>query len=183
MEETTFETPQPQDWRFAAMYAELVRWGLCWLRAGGGRTSRFDIVQVLAGDAKEDPAKLRIVASDYVDPPDPADDRPIQWTKPEIERAGRLHSRVIRLPLQHRLVLQVYFNETVARFFDDLMPDKQAAVVRDLTHWRGEPLGVNARIARFNRTTGAHERGIRTDEFIPIRDRGIRMLANQERFL
>jgi hypothetical protein len=153
---------QPWDYYgFSPMYARLVEYGLCYLRSGEGRHKRI------------------------IEWQDWARDRYIKrvWTGAEIEAAARLHSRIIRLPLRHNLVLQVFFNESCASYWPKLEPDKQDEIIADLTLWTGGPPGVNVRIHNANREWGWNVAPIRPEEFIPIRDRGIRMLCNGEKVL
>lgn len=144
---------------FARMYERLVEYGLCYLRSGPGRHKR-----ILEWETDRLPERR-------------------QWTAPEIEAAGRLHSRIIRLPLRHNLVLQVFFVESCAGFWPELKPELQELIIHDLTYWSGGPPGVNARIRNANRECGYTVPTITPEQFLLIRDRAIRMLCNGERIM
>lgn len=146
---------------FSTMYARLVEYGLCYLRSGEGRHKRI------------------------IDWQDWARDRYIKrvWEGCEIEAAARLHSRIIRLPLRHNLVLQVFFNESCATYWPELRAERQELILHDLTYWSGGPPGVNARIRNANRECGWDVPTITPALFLPIRDRAIRMLCNGERMI
>ena len=162
------------------MHRRLVDYGLCWLRAGGDtQIVRRQIIQHTPGDA-EDPENLSIVPTNYRDP-DP-DRKARQWTRIEIDNAGKLHSRIIRLPLKvHALTIQVFYSETCAAEWASVLPNQKADILRDLTFWPSAPYGVNARLRRYGAETGQKVPPIRADEFVPIMLRGIRMLVNGER--
>lgn len=165
---------RPRD-DFDAMYRRLVQWGLCWIRAGGGKDvklARKEVVEV-------EPGVHRILLTHYAEP-DP-DKKPRKWTPKERRAAEQLNSRVIRLPFTHRTVLQVFFTEDIAQDFDIWPTDKKIQIIHDLTHWQLRPWGVNRRIANYNRDLGLHIPTIWPSHFLPIRDEGIRMLCNQER--
>lgn len=162
---------------YEAMYRRLVDWGLCWLRAGESGIEPSTIIKI-----KIDGEDERIERVPYRDP-DP-DKRPRQWSRAEIDAAGRLHSRVIRLPrVVHRVVLQVFFAETVAAYWHEIEPNSRRGMVQDLTQWNGKPSGVNARLRVYNRECGASEPLIRPDHFEPILNRGVRLLCNNERVI
>lgn len=146
---------------FSRMYERLVIYGLCYLRSGEGRHKKI------------------------IEWQDWARDRYIKrvWTGSEIDEASRLHSRIIRLPLRHNLVLQVFFGEACAADWAEIDIDKQELIIHDLTYWAGGPPGVNARIRNANREWGWNVATINEAEFLIIRDRGIRMLCNSERML
>lgn len=159
---------------YEAMYKRLVDWGLCWLRAGESGIEASTIIKIKV-DGEDD----RFERVPYRDP-DP-DQRPRQWSRAEIDAAGRLHSRVIRLPrVVHRIVLQVFFAETIAEFWSYVDPNARRDMVRDLTQWNANPPGVNARLRTFNRACGASEPLIHADDFEPILRRAVKMLCNNE---
>lgn len=143
---------------YTRMYARLIEYGLCYLRGGKGLNT-----QIIKWESD-----IRVA------------DR-IEWSRPQIESAARLHSAIIRLPLAHNLVLQVFFNEACALFWDEIEPEKQNAIVRDLTLWPDRPPGLNTRIRRANREWGTQVQPIHWMGFIPLRDEAIHMLCNRER--
>lgn len=145
---------------YSTMYQRLVDYGLCYLRSGAGRNQ-----QIIRWESDITPERR-------------------EWSRPEIEAAARLHSRIIRLSLRHNLVLQVFFNESCASFWSEIEPEKQAAIIRDLTLWPSGPPGVNARIRNANRDCGRTlDQPIHPDQFILIRDRSVKMLCNAESLL
>lgn len=158
------ESEDSQAWNysgFARMYERLVIYGLCYLRSGEGRHRKI------------------------IEWQDWARDRYIKrvWTGSEIEDAARLHSRIIRLPLRHNLVLQVFFGEACAADWAKLKPELQEEIIHDLTYWSGGPPGVNARIRNANKEWGWNVPTINEFDFLLIRDRAIRMLCNSETLL
>lgn len=162
---------------YAAMYRRLVDWGLCWLNAGESGRVPQTIIKIKV-EGEDD----RYEVVHYRDP-DP-DRKPRQWTRVEIEAAGRLHSRVIRLPrVEHRIVLQVFFNEYAAEYWHLIDPRAKDDMLRDLTNWNGTPKGVNARLRDYNAECGQNEPLIHWTQFEPILERGIRILCNNERLL
>lgn len=144
---------------FAAMHARLLDYGLCYIRGGKGRTA-----QIIEWDSD-----VRLERR--------------EWSQPEIDAAGRLHSRIIRMPLQHSIVTQVFYGETVAHYWDEIAPDAKAKILQDLVRWPKSPKGVNARITDANRGWNTNVSGIRPDQFMDIRNRAIAMLVNGERML
>lgn len=157
------------------LHERLVDYGQCWIRDGSPQgLARLDTVKVKGEDD-------RIVATTYRDP-DP-DKRPRQWTRPEIEAAGRLHSRIIRLPLVHSLTIQVFYGEASAEYWWSIEPDEKVRILRDLTTWPKRPYGVNPRIAHYTRATQDWVPPIRPAEFLTIMLRGMRILVNSERML
>jgi len=158
-----------------AMHGRLVEYGLCWIRGGAGRAEQ--IVQMRDKKTGEiDEVLLRRGIRDE----DPGLDRR-EWTRPQVERACRLHRLICALPLQHSIVVQVFYGEWVAECWDDINPDRKAAILRDLTHWRGRPKGVNARIAEANIHRRTNTAGIWPGKFLDLLHDGIRMLINAER--
>ena len=147
------------DYAFSAMHARLLDYGLCWIRGPHGR-----LTQIIEWESNVRPERR-------------------EWTQPEIESAGRLHSRIIRMPLQTSLVLQVFYGEAVAHDWDTIRPEIQYKILRDLTFWPSHPKGVNPRIDKANRECGTNVSRIRECDFMAIRDRGIRMLCNGDRML
>ncbi len=144
---------------FAAMYARLVDYGCCFLSRSNGRNQ-----QIIRWESDVVPERR-------------------EWSQPEIEAASRLHSRIIRLPLRQNLVTQIFFNERCASFWPEIHPDKQKQIIRDLTLWPSGPPGVNARISKANRDQQWSVAPMHPAEFLPVRDRAIRMLCNGERML
>ncbi len=150
---------QHKPFLFSRMYARLVDYGLCYLRSGAGRNT-----QIIRWESDITPERR-------------------EWSRPEIEAAARLHSRIIRLPLRNNLAIQIFFNESCASFWSDIHPDKQKQIIRDLTLWPSGPPGMNARIKNANRDSGGQVMPIHPEEFIAVRDRGIQMLCNGEALL
>ena len=100
------------------------------------------------------------------------------WTGAEMDAARMLHSAVIRLPeVRQRLVLQVFYRERMAEWWEDWNPERRYALARDLT------IEVNARIRRYNATVMDKAVSVRGDDFDGIRLRAIRVLVNNERVL
>lgn len=166
-----------RDTEFARMWKRLTDYGLCYLRAGSSGIEPSTIIKI---KREGEPDEYQRVA--YRDP-DP-DRKPRQWSRAEIDAAARLHSRVIRLPrVAHRIVLQVFFAETVAAYWSELDPEAKLPMLRDLTNWHANPPGVNARIKMYNRECAAQEAAIHWSDFEPILHRGIRILCNNERML
>lgn len=173
------------------MHETLRDYGLCYLRGGASDTEtiRREIVQHEPGDKNpktglsDDPAKLRILPTNYREP-DLSRKPTRKWTGIEVEKFARLHSRIIRLPLiVHSLTIQVFYRESCAAEWADIPPSEKADILRDLTNWPSRPYGVNARLRRYNSETGQKVAPIRSDEFLPIMLRAVRLLVNQERML
>lgn len=100
------------------------------------------------------------------------------WTGAEMDAARMLHSAVIRLPeVRQRLVLQVFYRERMAEWWEDVNPERQFAIARDLT------IEVNARIRRYNQDARDKVVSINAADFKGIRERAIRVLVNNERLL
>lgn len=164
---------------FATMDERLVEYGLCWIR-GGKSDSGDQIVKMRDEVTKE---VYEVLMSRRREWESDHGMTPREWSEPDKQKAGRLHSLIIRLPLQHSMVLQVFYGEWVAEVWGKLPPNIQAAAIRDMTNWRGKPKGVNARIADANRARGTDVPGIYPGRFLPLRDDGIRMLINLDRRL
>lgn len=175
--------PQPgtadTDDAFQRMHARLLEWGLCFLRGGGNivDVARADIVRV--NNKIGDEAVYQQTSSTYRET-DPTFERH-DWTQPQIEAAGRLHSRVIALPIQRSLVLQVFYFQEDAEFWSELRPSEQQARILDMTRWQGRPPGVNPRIERHNREQYDFVPPIVPEWFMSIRHRAIRELMARER--
>jgi hypothetical protein len=175
--------PQPStddaDDAFQRMHVRLLEWGLCFLRGGANivDVARPDIVRVNNKTGAE--AVYQQTSSTYREM-DPTFERR-DWTQPQIEAAGRLHSRVTALPIQRSLVLQVYYFQEDAEFWSELRPAEQRLRVIDMTHWQGQPLGVNPRITRHNREQYDCVPPIVPELFMSIRHLAIRELMARER--
>lgn len=173
---------------FTAMHKRLIDWGLCYLRGGASVVDAVREDRVRSNNKIKEEATWKLTSTPYREA-DPVFDRR-QWTQPQIEAAGRLHQRVIALPMQRSLVLQVYYFEEHAQYWDELRPHEQAERIRDLTLWEGRPLGVNPRIKEHNCQL-RHDYGdgvaqvplIVPEAFMPIRHRAIRELIARERGL
>lgn len=169
----------------ADMHDRLVKWGLCWLRGGGGdvKLSRPQLIEVEPRKDGEDgvrPEDCRILMTTYRDP-DP-NHKPTFWTPAQISAAELLHSRVIRLPLlTHRLTLQVFYADWRAAEWYKLDSDEQAKIIRDFTVWRSAPFGVNARIDHYNRECGTRVAPINPRQFMPAMSEAIGLLIKGER--
>lgn len=168
-----------RDIAFAAMDERLVEYGLCWIR-GGKRDERDQIVKIKDEKTKQIIEVLmhrrREWESDH-------GMTPREWSEPDKEEAAALHSNIIRLPLRHGIVIQVYYGEWVAECWDGLPVAVRIQALHDMTEWRGKPKGVNARIVDANRDRGTHAAGVLPSQFMDLRDDGIRMLINLERRL
>lgn len=171
---------------FTAMDKRLLDWGLCYLRGGASVVDavREDVVR--SNNRTDGEATWKRTSTPYREA-DPVFERR-EWTQPQIEAAGRLHQRVIALPMQRSLVLQVFYFEEDAAYWDDLQPHEQAQRIRDMTLWKGHPLGVNPRIDEHNsqlRQRYGDSVGqvplIVPEAFMPIRYRAIRELVARER--
>lgn len=180
------ESAPPKIDAFAAMHARLIDWGLCYLRGGASVVdcSRADAVRV--NNKTGDDAIWEQTTTPYREA-DPVFDKR-DWTQPQIEAAARLHDRVIALPIARSLVLQVFYFEEDAQFWDDFTPKQQEERIRDLTLWAGRPPGVNKRIAEHNRQLRQrYGDGINIvppivpEAFTAIRHRAIRELVARER--
>lgn len=155
------------------MHERLVEYGLCWIRGGKGKTEQIVVVKDANGVRKE-----IIIRPDWdsdVKPP------PREWARVEIERAGKLHSLILKLPLQHSIVVQVFYGEEVAQCWDAVRLDARPQILRDLTHWNKRPKGVNPRIADANLARHTNAPGIYHGKFMDIRDEALRMLLNLQR--
>lgn len=171
---------------FEAMYKRLVDYGLCYLRAGTTGMVPVTIIKIKV-EGEDD----RFERVHYRDPE--PDKKPRQWSMLDIEKAARLHSRIIRLPrVVHRMVIQVFFNETVAEGWHKIDPQTKTPVIdprakpdvlRDMTNWNGQPKGVNARLRDYNADQKQSEPLIHWTQFEPILHRGIKILCNNERML
>lgn len=159
---------------FTAMHDRLVQYGLCWIRGGGGPTESIIVIEDQDG-IREESVKGKPEAE--VD----NKERPRQWTRAEVEAAGALHRLILKLPLQHSIVVQVFYGEWVAECWHQFNPERQRAIIRDLTYWSGRPKGVNARIVDANKARHTHVSGISPTRFMEVRDDGVRMLINLER--
>ena len=153
--------PQPiadnADDAFQRMHERLLEWGLCFLRGGGNIVERSTYRET-----------------------DPTFERR-DWTQPQIEAAGRLHTQVTALPIQRSLVLQVFYFQEDAKWWSELQPAEQQLRVFDMTHWQGRPPGVNPRITRHNRETYDCVPPIVPEKFMAIRHKAIRELMARER--
>lgn len=141
-----------------AMHARLVEYGRCFLQGGAGRITGQRCI-------------IDRIQDDYVLP---------EWSGEQCHDALMLHRLVVRLPIRHRLVLQVFFGERIARKWGELTPETQDEFLRDMTFWPRYPYGVNPRLANYARATSTAPERIQPRDFLPIRDRGIRMLVNAE---
>lgn len=113
-----------------------------------------------------------------------------EWSGDERAAAFALHGRVIRLPeVRQRLVLQVFYRESCAAWWDELEPRQKRIWEAKLTHFVDlsgalDPLhGVNKRLAMYEQSTGTKVARIREWEFTPIRERAIRQLVANERIV
>lgn len=171
---------------FAAMHKLLLDWGL-YLRGGGAivDAARPDVIRVnnqLPGDG----AIYHKTTTQYRES-DPRFDRR-EWTQPEIDLACLLHNRVIALPIQRSLVLQTFYFQEDAKWWDELSAADQWQRVLDLTNWAGRPQGVNPRIEEHNeQLRQRYGDGIGVvplivpEAYLPIRHRAIRELMARER--
>lgn len=169
---------------FTAMHKRLLRMGL--ILRGGGRivdACREDVVR--AANEPWESAELRKTRTPYREP-DPSYQRR-DWTQPQIDAAGQLHNRVTALPIQRSLVLQAFYFEEDAEFWNELTPAQQWERIVDLTTWTGKPPGVNARIHEHNAQLRQRYGdvpmvpAIIPEAFMPIRHRAIRELVARER--
>lgn len=100
------------------------------------------------------------------------------WTGAEIDAARLLHSAVIRLPeVRQRLILQVFYRERVAEWWDDVDQERRYAMVEALT------IEVNARIRRYNLEVRDKAAAVNPAAFEGIRLRAVRVLANNDALL
>lgn len=177
-ETSTFGDPALEPW-----HLQLVDYGLCWLRGGERDVDSMhgELIQKLPGDKNkrtglsDDPSKLRVITTGYHDPDE---EPPTYWSQPQIERAGRLHARIIRLPLMaHTLAIQIFYGDAAAKEWPKLPPDEKEKLLRDFVFWPGPPYGINARLKR----AGDSRRLGSPNEFLPLLLRAIRILMNGDR--
>ena len=163
----------------AAMHRRLLQWGLCYLRGGAAVVDacRADIVR--SNNKTGDDAEYTVTRTPYREP-DPAFQRR-EWAQPQIDAARLLHNRVTALPIQRSLVLQVFYFQEDAEFWDEIGVAEQQQRIRDMTLWEGKPLGVNPRIVRHNRERYDNVPKIVPEAFMSIRHRAIRELVARER--
>lgn len=176
------QVARAQNEAFEAWHRELLHWGLCYLR-GGGRDvdiARPDIVRV--NNKTKEEAIYRETTTTYREP-DPSFERR-DWTQPDIDRAARIHGRVLMLPTARSLVLQVFYFEEDAKDWANW----DLGRIADLTIWPGQPLGVNPRIRQHNRDmrqrygpTVEPVPLIVPEAFLAIRHRAIRELMARDR--
>jgi hypothetical protein len=167
------------------LHRQLVLYGLCFLR-GGSRIvdARYrEIVAVapgasIAGDGRDDPNGKRVVTTSYseIEATTRRD-----WLQSEIDAARSLHARVLRLPIQRSLVVQVFYACEYAEVWTTLSSNRQQTLLHELTHWPRPPRGVNARIDDHNRERGDHVPHIVHELFPMILHRATRELLARER--
>ena len=132
-----------------AMHLRLVAWGAIMLRGGSGPR--------LAWESDDDQYDRR------------------EWSGADQDAARALHSLVIQLPeVRQRLVMQVFYREPCAPYWQTFPFDRQARVCDDLA------IEVNRRIRAYNAQGVGLATTIRSEDFDPVRWRAVRMLVNRE---
>lgn len=171
------------------MHDKLVRYGHCWLRGGKGAARIIVKVKVRDefGRVQKDEYGKDVEVEQLIRPselyPDDPKKKKREWTQNDIDAAGRLHARVIRLPMRHAILLQVLYSDAKSEWWLDLMPDERLQHIRDLVNWNGHPRGINQRIADANKDRGTKEPPIHFLDFEGIWRRALQMLINAERML
>jgi hypothetical protein len=169
---------------FGAMHTLLLDWG-AFLRGGGAIVDAARLHTVRADNKEVGEAACHKLSTKYRER-DPSYNRR-DWTQPEIDLAGLLHNRVIALPIQRSLVLQTFYFQEDAKYWDDLPTAEQWQRILDLTHWAGRPQGVNPRIDEHNQQLRQRYGEvvivppIVPEAFMSIRHRAIRELIARER--
>jgi hypothetical protein len=162
------------------MHQQLLLYGGCWLQGGSRDVDcmRPEIIAVdptamIAGPGADDSLGKRVVLTNYVE-----QDFELRrdWTQPEIDAARALDRLVRVLPIQRRAVVQCFYTCEYAEIWPTLPDERRGKLVYELTHWPGQPRGVNARVDDHNDEYGDCVPHIVHELFLTVLHRAIREL-------